>query len=40
MGEAVLAMTDPEKLDEFEDWHFGFFFASAMDAATRGENHG
>ena len=25
MGEAVLAMTDPEKLDEFEDWHFGFF---------------
>jgi hypothetical protein len=25
MGEAVLAMTDPEKMDEFEDWHFGFF---------------
>jgi hypothetical protein len=25
MGEAVLAMTDPERMDEFEDWHFGFF---------------
>ena len=25
IGEAVLAMTDPERMDEFEDWHFGFF---------------
>ena len=23
--EAVLAMTDPESTDIFEDWHFGFF---------------
>lgn len=21
----ILAMTDPEHIDEFEDWHFGFF---------------
>jgi len=25
MTEAVLAMTDPTRMDEFEDWHFGFF---------------
>jgi hypothetical protein len=21
----VIAMTDPTRMDEFEDWHFGFF---------------
>ena len=25
IGEAVLAMTEPERFEEFDDWHLGLF---------------
>jgi hypothetical protein len=25
IGEAVLALTEPERFEEFEDWHLGLF---------------